>query len=101
MTAAPLSPTFDESVRTLTTHPVVVEMAIDLHRATPAMLATLTTDEGAPTTQFMTLAADRFAERTDGQRGQFLGTVSRAVLAALAVLRAPLPEQPQPPEIAP
>jgi hypothetical protein len=97
-TADQHSPAFDESVQALTTHPVIVGMAADLYKASPAMLATLTHDDGGPNTRLMALANDRFAELT-GQSAPFLGTVPRAVLAALAVLRDATAEEPQPTEM--
>lgn len=68
-------------------HPAVKEMASDLFRASPPMLATLTSADGTPTTQFMHLANDRFREIT-GESGPFLGSVARAVLARLDEMRA-------------
>jgi hypothetical protein len=82
------SPTFAESIRALSGHPAVNEMAADLLKATPQMLATLTDDDGGPTSAFMIVARDRFAERAGGECGPYLGTVARAVLARLAELRA-------------
>lgn len=67
----------------LTGHSVVDEMARDLLRATPDMLATVMHDDGTPTAWFMCAARDRFAERTGGDAGQFLGDIARAVLARL------------------
>lgn len=71
----------------LRAHPVIDEMARDLLNATPATLATLVSNAGAPTALFMKLAIDRFRERT-GWNGLVLGSVARAVLARLAELRA-------------
>jgi hypothetical protein len=90
-TVTAISPGFDQSVRDLTDHPVVREMAADLNQATPDMLSVLITGGTEPTSRFMGLANARFAERTGGEHGPFLGSVSRAVIAAMAVLR----EQPQ------
>lgn len=87
MTVTALSPAFDQSIRDLTAHPVIVEMAEDLNGATPDMLSVLITNGTEPTTRFMTLANDRFAERTDGEHGRYLGTVARAVIAAMNALR--------------
>lgn len=90
-----LSPAFDQSVRDLTEHPVIVEMAADLNAASPDMLSVLITNGDQPTTRFMPLANERFAERTGGERGRYLGTVSRAVIAAMAQLRGEPSEQPE------
>ncbi|AWI32638.1 hypothetical protein [Streptomyces tirandamycinicus] len=87
MSLTALSPAHDQSVRELADHPVIEEMARDLLRATPDMLAVLTTDGHSPTTQLMALANDRYAERTGGH-GRHLGSVARAVLARLGTLRA-------------
>jgi hypothetical protein len=91
MTVTAISPAFDQSVRDLTAHPVVREMAADLNGATPDALSVLITGGTEPTNVLMALANDRFAERTGGEHGPFLGSVSRAVIAAMAELR----EQPQ------
>jgi hypothetical protein len=66
-------------------------MAADLNGATPDALSVLITGGTEPTNVLMALANDRFAERTGGEHGPFLGSVSRAVIAAMAELR----EQPQ------
>lgn len=87
LTVTAIAPAFDKSVRDLTSHPVIVEMAEDLNRASPDMLSVLITNGTDPTTRFMALANDRFAERTGGERGLYLGTVARAVIAAMAELR--------------
>ncbi|MGA5411502.1 hypothetical protein ACPCSC_30145 [Streptomyces lavendulocolor] len=68
-------------------HPAVKEMARDLFRATPPMLATLIGADGSPTTQFRHLANDRFREVT-GESGPFLGSVAYAVIARLDEMRA-------------
>ncbi|AXI91374.1 hypothetical protein SAM9427_37035 (plasmid) [Streptomyces sp. ETH9427] len=91
MSVTAVSPTLDASVRALTAHPVIVEMALDLNQASPDQLAVLITGGSDPTDRFMSLANDRFAERTGGQRGEFIGTVARAVITAMNVLR----DQPQ------
>jgi hypothetical protein len=85
-TVTAISPGFDQSVRELTDHPVVREMAADLNQATPDMLSVLITGGTEPTTRFMALANEHFGAKT-GEHGQFLGSVSRAVIAAMAVLR--------------
>jgi hypothetical protein len=87
MTVTAISPAFDQSVRDMSAHPVIVEMAEDLNGATPDMLSVLITNGTEPTTRFMTLANDRFAERTGGEHGRYLGSVARAVIAAMDELR--------------
>ncbi|MEU9925075.1 hypothetical protein AB0H51_27970 [Streptomyces griseoluteus] len=96
-TVTALAPTFGKSVRDLTSHPVIVEMAEDLNGASPDALSVLITGGTEPTTRFMALANDRFAERTGGERGLFLGTVARAVVAAMAELRGEPSAQPTEP----
>lgn len=93
MTLTAISPAYDQSIRALVEHPVIVEMAEDLNGATPDMLSVLITNGTDPTTRLMTLANDRFAERTQGERGRYLGSVARAVIVAMNELR----EQPAQP----
>jgi hypothetical protein len=87
MPVTAISPAFDQSIRDLTDHPVIVEMAEDLNGASPDALSVLIRGGTEPTTRFIELANDRFAERTGGERGRYLGTVARAVIAAMAELR--------------
>lgn len=68
-------------------HPAVKEMARDLFRASPHMLATLIGSDGSPTTRFMHLANDRFRE-SGSASGPLLGSVARAVTARLHEMRA-------------
>ncbi|MBG7704862.1 hypothetical protein HCJ76_44075 [Streptomyces sp. MC1] len=96
-TVTALAPTFGKSISDLTSHPVIVEMAEDLNGASPDMLSVLITNGTDPTTRFITLANDRFAERTGGERGLFIGTVARAVITAMAELRGEPSAQPTEP----
>ncbi|WP_405776115.1 hypothetical protein [Streptomyces sp. NBC_01538] len=72
----------------LHTHPAVDEMARDLLKATPAMLATLIRPDDSPSVWFMGLANERFRERAGTSGGPFPGSVARAVITRLAELRA-------------
>ncbi|MCT9105320.1 hypothetical protein [Streptomyces mirabilis] len=72
----------------LHTHPAVDEMARDLLKATPAMLATLIRPDDSPSVWFMGQANERFRERAGTSGGPFLGSVARAVITRLAELRA-------------
>ncbi|MEU5181208.1 hypothetical protein AB0G49_14260 [Streptomyces longwoodensis] len=93
MSVTAISPAFDQSIRDLTSHPVIREMAADLNGASPDALSVLITDRTEPTSRFMALANDRFAERTGGEHGPYIGSVARAVIAAMTELRGE-PAQP-------
>ncbi|MFB6629952.1 hypothetical protein ACFCWY_08660 [Streptomyces sp. NPDC056362] len=71
----------------ITGRSVVDEMAHDLLRATPAMLASLLHADGTPNGLFMSAARGRYADRTGGDAGQFLGDIAWAVLARVNELR--------------
>ncbi|MEU0857476.1 hypothetical protein ABZ352_18835 [Streptomyces griseofuscus] len=88
MPATVFAPSFAQSVRDLSDHPVIEEMARDLLGAAPEVMTTLTHEDGTPTFRLMSLANDRFADNTGGDHGRQLGTVAHAVLARLAELRA-------------
>ncbi|MGW7090015.1 hypothetical protein ACWGH2_41900 [Streptomyces sp. NPDC054871] len=77
--------TFTTTSPALIDHPAIKDMAVDMFTMTPDMLATLTHDDGTPTTRFMDMANDRFAEAT-GETAPRLGDVAKAVLARFRAL---------------
>ncbi|MEW1677940.1 hypothetical protein AB0O47_32605 [Streptomyces noursei] len=79
---------FDQSVKELSGHLVIDEIARSLLGITPDMLNNLVYEDGRPTYRLTALANDRFAERTGGEHGRYIGSAARAVLARLAELRA-------------
>ncbi|MER7761545.1 hypothetical protein [Streptomyces sp. NPDC097619] len=84
----PATATRDQAVNDLTGHPVIEEIARDLMGANPDMMATLTNSAGYPSYRLMSLAYDRFTERTGSGHGQLDTRVAQAVLDRLAELRA-------------